>query len=252
MGRRRAASTCAASYAYSDSYYDAPLLDAVGHPIAVNADVRLVALARLQGLAAAPLRPARGRAQDRRARAAGVDPAAAAARSCWPTSASTSPASRRSPTTGPVIAVFNHRSYFDATVVGTVLGQTGRSFRFLGKKEVFDAPVIGFFSKMAGGIRVNRSSGSDEPLEHGHPGAAGRRGGRAGAGGDDPPRAGVLRPRAAGPLGRRPPRRRPPRAGHPGRAVGHGEGVAAQPPAAPLRPRRAPGDPRARRRPRRR
>ena len=56
----------AGSWAYSDSYYDAPLLDAVGHPTAVNADVRLVALARLQGLAAAPLRPARGRAQDRR------------------------------------------------------------------------------------------------------------------------------------------------------------------------------------------
>ena len=65
-----------------------------------------------------------------------------------------------------MIAVFNHRSYFDATVVGAVLGQTGRSFRFLGKKEVFDAPVIGFLSKMAGGIRVNRSSGSSEPLEH--------------------------------------------------------------------------------------
>jgi len=64
-----------------------------------------------------------------------------------------------------VIAVFNHRSYFDATVVGAVLGRTGRSFRFLGKREVFDAPVIGAFSRMAGGIRVNRSSGSDEPLE---------------------------------------------------------------------------------------
>ena len=37
------------SWAYSDSYYDAPLLDAVGHPTAVNADLRLVALARLKG-----------------------------------------------------------------------------------------------------------------------------------------------------------------------------------------------------------
>jgi putative phosphoserine phosphatase/1-acylglycerol-3-phosphate O-acyltransferase len=47
-----------------------------------------------------------------------------------------------------------------------VLGRTGRSFRFLGKKEVFDAPVIGYLSKMAGGIRVDRGTGSDEPLEH--------------------------------------------------------------------------------------
>ena len=71
----------------------------------------------------------------------------------------------RIPREGPVIVVFNHRSYFDGTVVGAVLGQTGRSFRFLGKKEVFDVPVIGAFARMAGGIRVNRSSGSDEPLE---------------------------------------------------------------------------------------
>ena len=69
------------------------------------------------------------------------------------------------PRDGAVIAVFNHRSYFDGAVVGPVLAQSGRSFRFLGKKEVFDAPVIGAFSRMAGGIRVNRSSGSDEPLE---------------------------------------------------------------------------------------
>ena len=39
----------AGSWAYSDSYYDAPLLDAVAHPTAVNADLRLVALARLRG-----------------------------------------------------------------------------------------------------------------------------------------------------------------------------------------------------------
>ena len=43
---------------------------------------------------------------------------------------------------------------------------TGRSFRFIGKKEVFDAPVLGFLSKMAGGIRVDRGTGSTEPLEH--------------------------------------------------------------------------------------
>ncbi|MET0327017.1 MAG: HAD-IB family hydrolase [Ilumatobacteraceae bacterium] len=153
------------SYAYSDSYYDAPLLDAVGHPTAVNADLRLVALARLKGW---PLRhfdlPE------------GVLKIAGRELQEW-----TRPLQRPEmlanvrldiagveniPKTGPVIAVFNHRSYFDATVVTTVLGQTGRSFRFLGKKEVFDAPVIGFFSKMAGGIRVNRSSGSSEPLEH--------------------------------------------------------------------------------------
>ena len=54
-----------------------------------------------------------------------------------------------------------------------------------------------------------------------------------------PPRPGVLRPRAEGALGRRPPRPGDRRAGHPGRPVGHGEGVAAQSPPAPARPRRS-------------
>jgi putative phosphoserine phosphatase/1-acylglycerol-3-phosphate O-acyltransferase len=153
------------SYAYSDSYYDAPLLDAVKYPTAVNADLRLVALARLKGwrlrhfdlpdgvlkIAGRELQAWTRPLQDTRWIAnvefdvEGVE---------------------KIPAHGPVIVVFNHRSYFDATAVGAVLGRTGRSFRFLGKKEVFDAPVIGFLSKMAGGIRVNRASGSSEPLEH--------------------------------------------------------------------------------------
>ncbi len=37
----------AESYAYSDSYYDVPLLNAVGHPVVVNPDPRM----RLQALA---------------------------------------------------------------------------------------------------------------------------------------------------------------------------------------------------------
>jgi putative phosphoserine phosphatase/1-acylglycerol-3-phosphate O-acyltransferase len=37
--------------------------------------------------------------------------------------------------------------------------------RFLGKKEVFDAPIIGQMAKAMGGIRVDRGTGSDEPLQ---------------------------------------------------------------------------------------
>jgi putative phosphoserine phosphatase / 1-acylglycerol-3-phosphate O-acyltransferase len=152
------------SYAYSDSYYDAPLLAGVGNAVAVNPDVRLAGLARLRGW---PIRhfdlpegvpKIAGRELQQWTRflqrpellanvrldVEGVD---------------------KIPRDGPLIAVFNHRSYFDGSVVGVVLGQTGRSFRFLGKKEVFDAPLIGIFPRLAGGIRVNRSSGSDEPLE---------------------------------------------------------------------------------------
>jgi hypothetical protein len=39
----------AASYAYSDSYTDAPMLEAVGHPVAVNPDRVLLKLAREKG-----------------------------------------------------------------------------------------------------------------------------------------------------------------------------------------------------------
>jgi hypothetical protein len=37
------------SYAYSDSISDLPMLEAVGHPVAVNPDAALAALAREQG-----------------------------------------------------------------------------------------------------------------------------------------------------------------------------------------------------------
>jgi putative phosphoserine phosphatase/1-acylglycerol-3-phosphate O-acyltransferase len=152
------------SWAYSDSYYDAPLLDAVGNPVAVNPDLRLVVVARLRGWPIRHLDLPEG-----------VPKIAGRELQAW-TRFLQRPellanvrldiaGVEHIPREGPAIVVFNHRSYFDGTVVGAVLGQTGRSFRFLGKKEVFDAPVIGAFARMAGGIRVNRSSGSDEPLE---------------------------------------------------------------------------------------
>jgi putative phosphoserine phosphatase/1-acylglycerol-3-phosphate O-acyltransferase len=48
--------------------------------------------------------------------------------------------------------------------MGLALAQRGRPVRFLGKKEVFDAPVVGQLAKAFGGIRVDRGTGSDEPL----------------------------------------------------------------------------------------
>ncbi len=44
------------------------------------------------------------------------------------------------PADGPAIIVFNHRSYFDPTVMGLLLARAGRNVRGLGKKEVFDVP----------------------------------------------------------------------------------------------------------------
>ena len=48
--------------------------------------------------------------------------------------------------------------------MGLAIGRSGRSSRFLGKKEVFDAPVVGQIASAMGGIRVERASGSGEPL----------------------------------------------------------------------------------------
>ena len=44
------------------------------------------------------------------------------------------------------------------------IAKRGRPARFLGKKEVFDAPIVGSIAAAMGGIRVERGTGSDEPL----------------------------------------------------------------------------------------
>jgi putative phosphoserine phosphatase/1-acylglycerol-3-phosphate O-acyltransferase len=68
------------------------------------------------------------------------------------------------PEEGPAIVVGNHRSYFDPIALGVALAKRGRPVRFLGKKEVFDAPIVGQVARAMGGIRVERGTGSDEPL----------------------------------------------------------------------------------------
>jgi putative phosphoserine phosphatase / 1-acylglycerol-3-phosphate O-acyltransferase len=68
------------------------------------------------------------------------------------------------PKHGPGIIVMNHRSYFDAGAISITIARSGRAVRFLGKKEVFDAPVVGHVASALGGIRVERASGSAEPL----------------------------------------------------------------------------------------
>ena len=69
------------------------------------------------------------------------------------------------PAEGPAILVANHRSYFDPLAIGFAIAKRGRPVRFLGKKEVFDAPLVGDLARAMGGIRVERGTGSDEPLQ---------------------------------------------------------------------------------------
>jgi putative phosphoserine phosphatase/1-acylglycerol-3-phosphate O-acyltransferase len=72
------------------------------------------------------------------------------------------------PDSGPFILVANHRSYFDVAALALVVRKKGRPTRFLGKKELFDAPVVGHVARALGGIPVARAgdaAGSLGPAE---------------------------------------------------------------------------------------
>ena len=156
----------AESFAYSDSWFDVPLLSAVGHPTAVNPDPRLLAAAvarrwpvlHLDVPAGVPKLPVVGLEPQQVLMQLGrlefLVPYVRFDIAGW----------EHVPDTGPAIVVGNHRSYFDPLAVGVTLAKRGRPVRFLGKKEVFDVPVAGQLLRAMGGIRVDRGTGSDEPL----------------------------------------------------------------------------------------
>ena len=135
----------AESWFYSDSVYDTPLLSAVGHPVVVNPDPRMVVMAAARRWPTLNLDVSPGVAKlpvvGHRAAAAGAD--------AGPSGAGALRRHRhrrhadRIPASGPAIIVANHRSYFDPTVMAMVIARAGRTVRFLGKKEVFDVPVFG-------------------------------------------------------------------------------------------------------------
>jgi putative phosphoserine phosphatase/1-acylglycerol-3-phosphate O-acyltransferase len=155
----------AESWAYSDSFYDLPMLGAVGHPVAVNPDPRLIGMALLRRW---PILHLDVPAGVPKIPVVGIEPQKAALALVRP---ELIPYARfdisgveHLPEEGPAIVVGNHRSYFDPMAMAVVLAKRGRPVRFLGKKEVFDAPVIGQVARAMGGIRVERGTGSDEPL----------------------------------------------------------------------------------------
>lgn len=153
------------SYAYSDSVFDEPLLSMVGFPHCVNPDwrLRLMAVARRWpvmhfdvpvGVAKIPV--------------VGLEAQQAlmkfARPEVFPYARFSISGTENIPRESAAIICGNHRSYFDIAAVSLAVARTGRAVRFLGKKEVFDAPVIGPLATALGGIRVERGTGSDEPL----------------------------------------------------------------------------------------
>ena len=67
------------------------------------------------------------------------------------------------PRDGPVIVAANHASNFDAVVLGSwLIPKIGRRFQWLGKKELFDWPVVGFVARRGGVHPVDRSTADIE------------------------------------------------------------------------------------------
>jgi putative phosphoserine phosphatase/1-acylglycerol-3-phosphate O-acyltransferase len=153
----------ARSHAYSDSVFDLPLLHACGHPHAVNPDLRLWAVAaarrwpvefwdrpsgvpKMAGVEAYHLlRPV-------------VRP------ELIPYARFDISGVEHVPRHGPALVASNHRSYFDVVALALVAARLGRPVRFLGKKELFDAPIIGQLARALGGISVDRGGQTDEAL----------------------------------------------------------------------------------------
>lgn len=153
----------AASWAYSDSVYDVPLLSAVAHAVAVNPDPRLRIVAALRRWPSQHFDVPAGVPK-----VAGIEPQRAlqmlAQPQLFPWVRLDIEGIAHIPTDGPALLVGNHRSYFDPLALGFTIARVGRPLRFLGKKEVFDAPIVGQLATAMGGIRVDRGTGSGEPL----------------------------------------------------------------------------------------
>jgi putative phosphoserine phosphatase/1-acylglycerol-3-phosphate O-acyltransferase len=154
-----------ASWAYSDSFYDTPLLGAVGHPVAVNPDPRLLALALVRRWPVSHLDVPEGVPK---LPVLGIEPQQVLLQvlrpELYPWVNVEAAGGEHIPRHGPAILAANHRSYFDPFALGMAFGRLGRPARFLGKKEVFDAPIVGPAMRALGGIRVDRGSGSGEPM----------------------------------------------------------------------------------------
>ncbi len=163
----------AESFAYSDSVYDTPLLAAVGHPFVVNPDPRMKLMAAARRWPTLDLSAAADLVKDvssmARIPVVNMEIQRLALSLThplfFPYAKFRISGTDNIPTEGPAIIVGNHRSYFDAAALAIAIARTDRTVRFLGKKEVFDAPVVGQIASAMGGIRVDRGTGNDGPLE---------------------------------------------------------------------------------------
>ena len=67
------------------------------------------------------------------------------------------------PRDGPLIIAANHASNLDGVIVGAwLIPRLGRRFQWLGKKELFDWPVVGWVARNGGVHPVDRSTADVE------------------------------------------------------------------------------------------
>ena len=147
------------SHACSDSAFDLPLLSSVGHPHAVNPDPTLAAIAAVRRW---PVEH-----WDRPAGVPsvfGLEPYHLlrpwVRPQLFPYARFDIDGVERVPRRGPVLIAANHRSYFDVVALALVAARLGRPVRFLAKRELFDAPVVGWLTRALGGIAVDRADGA--------------------------------------------------------------------------------------------
>ncbi|HVE92962.1 MAG TPA: HAD-IB family hydrolase [Actinomycetota bacterium] len=149
------------SYAYTDSWYDRHLLEMVGYPRPVNPDPLLRALAARKGW---PVLTFGGGAMGAMGALELYDLFRPLAHPLLSPVAVEAEGIESIPEEGGCIIASNHRSYLDPVVLATVALRRGRKLRYLGKKEVFDAPLLGQFAKAMRQIRVERGTGDVRPL----------------------------------------------------------------------------------------
>ncbi len=150
-------------HACSDSIFDVPLLSSVGTPHAVNPDPSLSVVATTRRWAVEHWDRPPGVPS-----VVGLEPyhmlRPFVRKLSFPYARFDIAGIENVPRRGPVLLASNHRSYFDVAALALVARAIGRPVRFLGKKEIFDAPVVGMIARAIGGIPVDRGSGSGASL----------------------------------------------------------------------------------------
>jgi putative phosphoserine phosphatase/1-acylglycerol-3-phosphate O-acyltransferase len=151
--------------AYSDSVFDIPLLASVGDPHTVNADLSLLAVAKLRRWPCEQWdRP------DGVPALFGLEPYHLLRQlvrpELLPYASFEVSGVEHIPRKGPVILVANHRSYFDVIALALVAARIDRPVRALAKAEIFDAPVVSTVARSLGAIRVDRGADRGAAYEH--------------------------------------------------------------------------------------